>query len=118
LPFAEQINAPCYLHAYIDSKDNKKKSSHLLRDCRQFIEMQKLILQKQQQPPPPPPPPQHQVQQVQPHNPNESFPPPRGQMSMIHRTGVSRREMKKLTQEINLAESIMANIPEYIDWSS
>ncbi|KAK1649456.1 hypothetical protein QYE76_067261 [Lolium multiflorum] len=117
LPFAEQINAPCYLHAYIDSKDNKKKSSHLLRDCRQFIEMQKLI-QQQQQPPPPPPPPQHQVQQVQPHNPNESFPPPRGQMSMIHRTGVSRREMKKLTQEINLAESIMANIPEYIDWSS
>jgi hypothetical protein len=35
-------------------------------------------------------------------------------MSMIHKTGVSRREMKKLTQEINLAESIMANIPEYI----
>ena len=26
--------------------------------------------------------------------------------------------MKKLTQEINLAESTMANIPEYIDWSS
>ncbi|KAK1684856.1 hypothetical protein QYE76_045704 [Lolium multiflorum] len=69
LPFAEQINAPCYLHAYIDSKDNKKKSSHLLRDCRQFIEMQKLI-QQQQQPIPPPPPPQHQVQQVQPHNSN------------------------------------------------
>ncbi|KAK1665120.1 hypothetical protein QYE76_053279 [Lolium multiflorum] len=86
------------------------------RDCRQFIEMQKLILQKQQQPPPPLP--QHQVQQVQPHNSNESFPPPHGQMSMIHRTGVSRREMKKLTQEINLAESIMANIPDYIDWSS
>jgi hypothetical protein len=39
-------------------------------------------------------------------------------MSMIHKTGVSRREMKKLTQEINLAESTMANIPEYIDWSS
>ncbi|KAK1698062.1 hypothetical protein QYE76_014759 [Lolium multiflorum] len=43
LPFAEQINAPCYLHVYIDPKDDKKKSSHLLRDCRQFIEMQKLI---------------------------------------------------------------------------
>jgi hypothetical protein len=26
--------------------------------------------------------------------------------------------MKKLTQEINLAESTMANIPEYVDWSS
>jgi hypothetical protein len=37
---------------------------------------------------------------------------------MIHKTSVSRREMKKLTQEINLAESTMANIPEYVDWSS
>jgi hypothetical protein len=45
LPFAEQLNAPCYLHAYIDPKDDKKKSSHLLRDCRQFIEMQKFIQQ-------------------------------------------------------------------------
>jgi hypothetical protein len=79
--------------------------------------MQKFI-QQQQQPNPPPPPPQHQVQQVQSHNSNESFPPPRGQMSMIHRTGVSRREMKKLTHEINFAESIMENIPEYVDWSS
>ncbi|KAK1603321.1 hypothetical protein QYE76_016673 [Lolium multiflorum] len=69
-------------------------------------------------PPPPPPPPQHQVQQAQPHQPNEAFPPPRGQMSMIHRTGVSRREMKKLTREINLVERIMANIPEYVEWSS
>ena len=39
-------------------------------------------------------------------------------MSMIHRTSVSRREMKKLTREINLAESVMANIPEYVEWSS
>ncbi|KAK1662699.1 hypothetical protein QYE76_050858 [Lolium multiflorum] len=120
LPYAEQINAPCYLHSYVDSKDGKTKSSHLLRDCRQFIDMHKLIQQAGQQPPPPPPPPppQHQVQQAQPHQPNEAFPPPRGQMSMIHRTGVSRREMKKLTREINLAESIMANIPEYVEWSS
>ncbi|KAK1649261.1 hypothetical protein QYE76_067066 [Lolium multiflorum] len=79
-----------------------------------FIEMQKLIQQQQ----PIPPPPQHQVQQVQPQNSNESFPPPRGKMSVIHRTGVSKRERKKLTREINLAESIMANIPKYIDWSS
>ncbi|KAK1604027.1 hypothetical protein QYE76_027700 [Lolium multiflorum] len=121
LPYAEQINAPCYLHSYTDSKDGKIKSSHLLRDCRQFIDMHKLIQQAGQQqlpPPPPPPPPQHQVQQAQPHQPNEAFPPPRGQMSMIHRTGVSRREMKKLTREINLAESVMANIPEYVEWSS
>jgi hypothetical protein len=32
-PFAEQLNAPGYIHAYIDPKDNTKKSSHLLRDC-------------------------------------------------------------------------------------
>jgi hypothetical protein len=42
LPAAEQLNAPCYLHAYIDSKDNVKKASHLLRDHRQFLELQKL----------------------------------------------------------------------------
>ncbi|KAK1607934.1 hypothetical protein QYE76_031607 [Lolium multiflorum] len=93
LPYAEQINAPCYLHSYVDSKDGKTKSSHLLRDCRQFLDMHKLIQQSGQQPlpPPPPPPPQHQVQQAQPHQPNDPFPPPRGQMSMIHMT-VSREE--------------------------
>jgi hypothetical protein len=36
---------------------------------------------------------------------------------MIHKTGVSKRELNKLTQEINLAEVTMANIPRYIDWS-
>jgi hypothetical protein len=34
LPFAEQLNAPCYIHSYFDPKDNTRKSSHLLRDCR------------------------------------------------------------------------------------
>ncbi|KAK1680819.1 hypothetical protein QYE76_041667 [Lolium multiflorum] len=99
IPYAEQVNAPCYLHSYVDSKDGKTKSSHLLRDCRQFLDMHKLIQQsgQQQLPPPPPPPPQHQIQQAQPHKPNEAFRPPRGQMSMIHRTGVPKREMKKLT---------------------
>ncbi|KAK1629247.1 hypothetical protein QYE76_003562 [Lolium multiflorum] len=79
LPYAEQINAPCYLHSYVDSKDGKTKSSHLLRDCRQFLDMHKLIQQSGQQPlpPPPPPPPQHQVQQAQPHQPNEAFGPTR-----------------------------------------
>jgi hypothetical protein len=39
-------------------------------------------------------------------------------MIMIHKIGVSRREMKKLTQEINLAEVTMANVPEFMDWFS
>ncbi|KAK1644128.1 hypothetical protein QYE76_061933 [Lolium multiflorum] len=118
LPYAEQINAPCYLHSYVDSKDGKTKSSHLLRDCRQFLDMHKLIQQSGQQPLPPPPPPPPQRPSTKASTSNEAFPPPRGQMSMIHKTGVSRREMKKLTREINLAESIMANIPEYVEWSS
>jgi hypothetical protein len=35
-------------------------------------------------------------------------------MSMIHKTGVSRRVLKKLTQEINLAKVSMVNVPEYV----
>ena len=29
------------MHTYIDPKDNIKKSSHLLRECQQFLDMQK-----------------------------------------------------------------------------
>ena len=39
-------------------------------------------------------------------------------MSMIHKTGISRREVKKLTKEINLAESTMANVIEFSNWSA
>jgi hypothetical protein len=34
---------------------------------------------------------------------------------MIHKTGISKRELNKFKREINLAEDTMANIPEYID---
>ncbi|KAK1660440.1 hypothetical protein QYE76_048599 [Lolium multiflorum] len=89
LPYAEQINAPCYLH----SQDSNRYHLHLhLRHSTKYSRPNLI-------------------------NP-AAFLPPRGQMSMIHKTGVSRREMKKLTREINLAESIMANIPEYVEWSS
>ncbi|KAK1618418.1 hypothetical protein QYE76_023935 [Lolium multiflorum] len=39
LSATEQLEAPCYLHSYIDPKDCLEKSSHLLRDCREFIEI-------------------------------------------------------------------------------
>jgi hypothetical protein len=99
LPFAEKLNTPCYIHAYIDTKDNVKKSTHLLRDYRQLLDLQKIYesfnpgakvqaypMIQGAQPPNPPPAPRHQVQQVQPRTPNEAFPPPppQGQMSMIH----------------------------------
>jgi hypothetical protein len=32
LPVAEQLNAPCYLHVYIDPKDNTEKASYLLKN--------------------------------------------------------------------------------------
>jgi hypothetical protein len=41
LLFAEELNAHCYIHAYIGPKDNTKKLSHFLRDYRQFIDIQK-----------------------------------------------------------------------------
>jgi hypothetical protein len=34
--------APCHLHAYIFLTDNMEKASHLLKNCRQFLYIQKL----------------------------------------------------------------------------
>ena len=35
---------------------------------------------------------------------------------MIQRSGFSKRELKKFTWEVNLAESTMGSTPKYIDW--
>jgi hypothetical protein len=35
---------------------------------------------------------------------------------MIHKASVSKREAKKFSREIRLAEVAMASVPEYIDW--
>ena len=116
------------MHSYIDPKDNIKKSSDLLRDCRQFIELQQFydalnpganiqtypMIQGAPAPnmaPQVQPQQQLQIQQRAP----EAFPPPEGQMSMIQRSGFSKRELKKFTREVNLVEASMANIPEYIN---
>ncbi|KAK1680775.1 hypothetical protein QYE76_041623 [Lolium multiflorum] len=39
LSATEQLDAPCYLHSYIDPKDGREKSSHLLKNCRHFLEI-------------------------------------------------------------------------------
>src|SRR3954452_15468179 len=77
LPPSEQINAPSYLHTYIDPVDNQKKSSHLLRDCRQLLDLQKYHAALQggsntqhhypMLPPPPPHPAPQMQQHMQPH---------------------------------------------------
>src|SRR3954470_18484416 len=132
------------MHTYFDPQNNTKKSSHLLRDCKQFLELQKYWTamhgnaaanayqqpmhqsmqqqhhqmqqapQQQQQHHLPQPPPQQQNLQIQHHAP-EAFPPPHGHVSMINKAYPSKREMKKFTRELNLAEACMAT--EYVDWS-
>ncbi|KAK1666664.1 hypothetical protein QYE76_054823 [Lolium multiflorum] len=39
LSATEQLEAPCYLHFYIDPKDGREKSSHLLTNCQHFLEI-------------------------------------------------------------------------------
>lgn len=36
---------------------------------------------------------------------------------MIQKSFISKRELKKFTREVNLAEAAMTNVPDYIDWS-
>ena len=50
--------------------------------------------------------------------PAEVFPVSRGHVNMIHKASISKRESKKFTREIKLAEVAMARLPEYIDWSN
>ncbi|KAK1695045.1 hypothetical protein QYE76_011742 [Lolium multiflorum] len=44
LSATEQLEAPCYLHSYIDPKDGREKSSHLLRNCRHFQEIRRSVM--------------------------------------------------------------------------
>src|SRR4051812_31160082 len=70
--------------------------------------------QQQQQHHLPPPPQQQQNLQIQ-HRSPEAFPPPRGHVPMINKAYPSKREIKKFTIEVNLAEACM--VTEYVDWS-
>jgi hypothetical protein len=47
----------------------------------------------------------------------EVFPEPRGQVSMIHKTSFSKREIKKFSREVKYAEVAMVDTPEFINWS-
>ena len=130
LSATEQLEAPCYLHSYIDPKDNLEKATHLLRNCRQFLEVQKfcddlraeaaakahsagkraaVYSHPQQQ--------QYLPEEEDVYIPTEVYPASRGQVNMIHKTSFSKREAKKFSREVKYAEVAMAEVPEYIDWS-
>ncbi|KAK1664688.1 hypothetical protein QYE76_052847 [Lolium multiflorum] len=144
LSATEQLEAPCYLHSYIDPKDCLEKSSHLLRNCRQFLEirqfcddlraeatarvhtMERRAASYSYQPEPYVPEPYVPEPYVpEPYVPAggdqyalaEVFPESRGQVNMIHKTSFSKREVKKFSREVKYAEVAMVDTPEYIDWS-
>jgi pantothenate synthetase len=117
------------LHTYIDPKDNLEKASHLLKDYRQFVDIQKLCEELRSNSEAIAHPikevtsayAQSQQQQYVPSEdiyvPTEIYPVSQGHVNMIHKASVSKRESKKFSREIKLAEVAMAIVPEYIDWS-
>ncbi|KAK1662943.1 hypothetical protein QYE76_051102 [Lolium multiflorum] len=139
LSATEQLEAPCYLHSYIDPKDGREKSSHLLRNCRHFLEIRQFcddlraeamsrvhIMEKRARtysyPPEPYVPEPYVPESYQPaegdkYVPTEVFPEPYGQVNMIHKTSFSKREIKKFSREVKYAEVAMVDTPEFIDWS-
>jgi hypothetical protein len=129
LSAAEQLDAPCDLHSYVDPKDNIEKVTHLLKECRKFIDIKKLCdelrsdseaktrsageravaysySQRQQY-----------ALDEDIYIPTEVYPASRGQVNMIHNTGSSKRKAKKFSRDIKFAEVAMAVVPYYIDWS-
>ena len=42
---------------------------------------------------------------------------PSAEVNMIQKGGLTKREMKKFTREVNLAEATMVITPEYLNWS-
>jgi hypothetical protein len=97
------------LHSYVDPKDNIEKATHLLKECRQFLDIQKLCdelrsdseanarsageravaysySQRQQY-----------VPDEDIYIPTEVYPASRGQVNMIHKTSFSKREAKKFS---------------------
>ncbi|KAK1681520.1 hypothetical protein QYE76_042368 [Lolium multiflorum] len=135
LSATEQLEAPCYLHSYIDPKDCLEKSSHLLRNCRQFLEIRQFCDDLRAEAtarvhtterraasysyPPEPyiPEPYVPAGGEDQYAPTEVFPESRGQVSTIHKTSFSKREVKSFSREVKYAKVAMVDTPEYIDWS-
>ncbi|KAK1630610.1 hypothetical protein QYE76_004925 [Lolium multiflorum] len=134
LSATEQLEAPCYLHSYIDPKDGREKSSHLLRNCRHFQEIRQFCddlraeatsrvraMEKRTRsysyPPEPFVPEPYEPMEKDEYVPAEVFPEPCGQVNMIHKTSFSKREIKKFSREVKYAEVAMVDTPDFIDWS-
>jgi hypothetical protein len=116
------------MHSYIDPKDGVEKASHLLRYCRQFIDIQQFCDELRAESEARSRSAEESAlaynypQQYTPgediYIPTEVYPASRGQVNMIHKTSSSKREAKKFSREIKIAVVAMAEVPDYIDWSN
>jgi hypothetical protein len=136
----EMLNGGCTRHTYID-KDGRRKSAHLLIECREFLRLSQALQDRMRTeqpvagrvaynaPLPPPNPPANVVQQghqaatiqhVEPRQPaveEEVFPPPRGFVPMIQRGRPTNRVQRKRGREVFHAKHAPPAVPEYLNWS-
>jgi hypothetical protein len=135
----EMLDSGCTRHSYID-KDGVRRPAHLI-ECREFLRLNRAFQERMgvdqpvagaiayNAPPPPPNPPANvvqqghqaatiqQVEQRQPANKEEEFPPPRGFMPMIQMGRLTNKVQRKRTREVFHAEHAPPATPEYLNWS-
>jgi hypothetical protein len=132
------LDSGCPRHTYLD-KDGVRKPAHLLIECREFLHLNRALQERMgaeqpvagaiayNAPPPPPNPPANivqqghqaatiqQVEQRQPANEEEEFPPPRGFMPMIQRGRPTNKVQQKRAREVFHAEHAPPTTPEYLN---
>ena len=128
----EKMSGPCNIHFYIDKHDGKKKSSHLLKDYREFLKLHEGLAQMNLDvinrgygaapgamahgsPPPPPGPPPNADAPDQ-HHGGKPYPRAMGTM-MIQKGRPSNRVQKAITRQVNLATNSPPSTTEYLSGS-
>jgi hypothetical protein len=134
------LDSGCPRHTYLD-KDGVRRPAHLLIECREFLRLNRALQERMgteqpvagaiayNAPPSPPNPPANvvqqghqaatiqQVEQRQPANEEEEFPPPRGFVPMIQRGRPTNKVQRKRAREVFHAEHAPPTTPEYLNWS-
>jgi hypothetical protein len=131
----DKLSGPWTIHFYIDKQDDKKKASHMLKDCREFQKLSEGFAQMREQipnpgfghasapgdiahgapPPPPVEPSNHAIASVQ-NNGVNGYPVPKGSL-MIQKGRPTNRVQKKITRQVRLAVIAPPAIPEYLSGS-
>jgi hypothetical protein len=139
------LDSGCPRHTFLD-KDGVRKPAHLLIECREFLHLNRALQERMgseqpvagaiayNAPPPPLNPPANvaqqghqatmiqQVEQRQPANEEEEFPPPRGFMPMIQRGAPNEQssaKVRKRSVSRRTRATCHSRIPELVrasDW--